>query len=81
MSFFLLGLTATPEREKFYEVLKNLHIQDVAYYSTSHPEIKRFHVEEEFKVVHSSADEQQLENHLRAMKARVYENIIYKILE
>ena len=49
--FRIVGLTATPERDKMFEVIKNLHIQDLVYYPASHPEIKKHLVKIEEVIV------------------------------
>ena len=56
----IVGLTATPGRERMFEVAKNLFLQDIVYYPITHPEIKKFWVEEEYITVGYSVDETKL---------------------
>ena len=57
-NFRIIGLTATPEKQKFHEIAKNLHLQDIIYYPMHHSDIKKHHVKEEFDVVDLSLTQQ-----------------------
>ena len=59
-NFRIVGLTATPGRERMYEVATKLFLQDIIYYPITHPEIKKFWVEEEYITVAYSVDETKL---------------------
>ena len=59
-NFRIVGLTATPERDKFFEVVKNLHIQDISHYSTEHPEVSKFSVTEVEQLVGLTKDQVEL---------------------
>ena len=72
-NFRIVGLTATPERNKFYEVVKNLYIQDVAYYTENSPEISKFKIEEEYRIVDLTPDQIELLSLIRKLMVLLLE--------
>ena len=66
-NFRIIGLTATPEKQKFCDIATNLHIQDIVYYPMNHPDIKKHHVEEKFEVVDLTPTQQLMFKYVTEM--------------